>query len=825
MVLISVVMKEKLLLSALLSFVFCLLSSQVPQGFNYQAIARDGLGAILANQALPVKIAVMDALTGGNVIYEESFPSISSNQFGLITLAVGKGAPLTGTFSAIDWKSKTLYLRTKIEYPSGTWIEMGTSPIMSVPYSLVAKDVEGPLTKLGITGSSASGMEDALFEVKNKAGNTVFAVYNEGIRAYVGNGDAKGVRGGFAVGGYDATKGNTYDLFVLNTDSARFYIDSKPNLKGKRGGFSVGGYDMTKDGTAVQEYLDISKDSVRVYIDSNPLTKGKKGGFAVGGYDMTKGERTNYMNVNTDESGIIDPSQNRILWYPLKNAFFTGKVLIEKADSVGENSFASGFESKAIGNYSQALGYKSVAKGAYSSAFGKNARVKSNYSYAFGDNVVASSDYSFSFGRNTTASGDGSFAFGYKAYAQGQDSYAFGTGSQATGMGSFALGFIGRDTAGTATGNTRASGNYSIAIGMGAQALSQGAFALGTQSVAGGIFSLSAGYSTNAAGNLSVAIGDHTRATGAISTAFGYNTTASGDHSTAFGYESQATSSCATAMGLRTKATEWESTAMGSYTLASGLYSLATGSGTKASGISSFSSGGNTVASGAFSVAFGYQTKAKTCGTLVIGQFNDTTNCISPIYNTGSDPIFICGNGISETNRSNSFMILQCGATAIGNFFPSQMLDVDGNARFRSIPSGFVAYNLNITSDGTLTTSTSDIRMKDNIIEISDALDKVMNLRGVNFTWKSDPVKTLQMGMIAQEVEKVVPEIVFTNPVDGLKGINYSQSVSLLVEAIKEQQKQIESQKRENQQLKSDLQVMKERLDRIEGMVAVGGSK
>jgi hypothetical protein len=60
-------MKAKLLLSALLSFIFCLLSSQVPQGFNYQAIARDGSGIALANQALPVKIAIQTSLTGGTM--------------------------------------------------------------------------------------------------------------------------------------------------------------------------------------------------------------------------------------------------------------------------------------------------------------------------------------------------------------------------------------------------------------------------------------------------------------------------------------------------------------------------------------------------------------------------------------------------------------------------------------------------------------------------------------------------------------------------------------------------------------------------------------
>ena len=286
-------MKTKLLLSALLSFVFCLLSSQVPLGFNYQAIARDGVGVIIANTALPVKITIQTST--GTVIYEELFSSVTSNQFGLISIVVGTGTWQSGsaaTFSAIDWKSQQLYLKTTIQYPGTTWTIMGTSQIWGVPYSLVAKEVAGPLTKLGITGTT-SDMEEALFEVKNQAGNTVFAVYNEGIRAYVGNGDAKGKRGGFAVGGYDATKGSgtIYDLFTLNTDSARIYVDSKPNLKGARGGFSVGGYDMTK-GT-FQDYLNVSKDSVRIYIDSNPLTKGKRGGFAVGGYEMTKGTNDN----------------------------------------------------------------------------------------------------------------------------------------------------------------------------------------------------------------------------------------------------------------------------------------------------------------------------------------------------------------------------------------------------------------------------------------------------------------------------------------------------------------------------------------------------
>jgi hypothetical protein len=300
-------MKTKLFFLLLTTyFLLSPCTAQVPQGFNYQAIARDGSGTILANQALPVKIDIQTSLTGGTLIYEELFSSITSNSYGLISLVVGTGTQTGGSaasFSAIDWKAQTLYLKTIIQYPGTTWTTMGTSQLWGVPYSLVAQNVAGPLTKLGITGTTTD-MEEALFEVKNQAGNTVFAVYNEGIRAYVGNGNAKGAKGGFSVGGYDATKGTTiYDLLTLSTDSARLYFDSNPTLKGKKGGFSVGGYDMTK-GSNLQSYLDVSGDSVRIYVD-NASTKGKKGGFAVGGYDATKDVNIrNLLTVNDDSVRI-----------------------------------------------------------------------------------------------------------------------------------------------------------------------------------------------------------------------------------------------------------------------------------------------------------------------------------------------------------------------------------------------------------------------------------------------------------------------------------------------------------------------------------------
>lgn len=98
----------------------------------------------------------------------------------------------------------------------------------------------------------------------------------------------------------------------------------------------------------------------------------------------------------------------------------------------------------------------------------------------------------------------------------------------------------------------------------------------------------------------------------------------------------------------------------------------------------------------------------------------------------------------------------------------------------------------NISATGTITSpffySESDIALKENVAPIDNALDKVLNLFGVSFNWKANQAKSI--GVIAQDVEKVVPEIV-SNSSSGSKTVSYDALIPILIEAVKEQQKQI----------------------------------
>ena len=88
----------------------------------------------------------------------------------------------------------------------------------------------------------------------------------------------------------------------------------------------------------------------------------------------------------------------------------------------------------------------------------------------------------------------------------------------------------------------------------------------------------------------------------------------------------------------------------------------------------------------------------------------------------------------------------------------------------------------------------SDITLKENIQVIPNALDKVMALEGVSFEWIADESDDSNLGFIAQDVERVLPEVVSTGS-DGLKAVEYGNIVAVLVEAIKEQQKEIDELK------------------------------
>ena len=99
----------------------------------------------------------------------------------------------------------------------------------------------------------------------------------------------------------------------------------------------------------------------------------------------------------------------------------------------------------------------------------------------------------------------------------------------------------------------------------------------------------------------------------------------------------------------------------------------------------------------------------------------------------------------------------------------------------------------------------SDRRAKENIHTIDSALDKVLQLRGVYYNRIDDVSKKRQIGVIAQEVEEVLPEVVTYCDVNDEYGVAYGNLGGILIEAVKEQNKIIEKQSEEIKELKEIL--------------------
>ena len=180
-------------------------------------------------------------------------------------------------------------------------------------------------------------------------------------------------------------------------------------------------------------------------------------------------------------------------------------------------------------------------------------------------------------------------------------------------------------------------------------------------------------------------------------------------------------------------------------------------------------------------------------------------------------------NYVNSLSFNTSDGVLTAGRSGLGNL----TVDIDGryalsssfsttsDVQFDSLgigtPASGVTGEIRATNDITAFYS-SDINLKENIVNIENALDKVKQIRGVEFDWTQEYIDTRggeddyflrkrDTGVIAQEVEEVLPEVVATRP-DGTKAVKYDRMVGLLIEAIKEQQQQIENLTKEVEFLK-----------------------
>jgi hypothetical protein len=114
---------------------------QSPQKMSYQAVIRNSNNQLVTNHEVGIRVSILQGSTTGTEVYKEIFnPNPQTNADGLVTIEIGGGTPITGTFAAIDWSAGMYFIKTETDPTGGTnYTITGTSQLLSVPYALYAK--------------------------------------------------------------------------------------------------------------------------------------------------------------------------------------------------------------------------------------------------------------------------------------------------------------------------------------------------------------------------------------------------------------------------------------------------------------------------------------------------------------------------------------------------------------------------------------------------------------------------------------------------------------------------------------------------------------
>ncbi|MEI4232984.1 tail fiber domain-containing protein [Roseovarius sp. D22-M7] len=153
-------------------------------------------------------------------------------------------------------------------------------------------------------------------------------------------------------------------------------------------------------------------------------------------------------------------------------------------------------------------------------------------------------------------------------------------------------------------------------------------------------------------------------------------------------------------------------------------------------------------------------------------------------YN-GTNWVNVAGGGKWLDGTGTDEIYYSAAHVGIGTDSPNVELDVVGDIQYTGVIS-----------------DVSDRRLKDNISDLSGELGKIVSLQGVSFTMNDDPKKRVELGFIAQDVEEIYPTLVATDE-KGFKSLNYQGLIAPMLEAIKEQQKEISALRAEIDTLKA----------------------
>lgn len=602
------------------------LSGQIPQKMSYQAVIRNAGGSLVQNTNTGIQISILRGSATGSEVYVERHIT-TTNANGLVSLEIGAGSPVMGTFSNIDWSNGTYFLKTETDISGGTnYTIAGTTQIMSVPFALYSKKAEtADYNKLTNLPSLNLANWNAAYNWGNHANAGYLTANDEKdplwkaspshliTNGHINLWNEAHSWGNHALEGYLTSFSEIDPVWKA---SPSFGI-SQLNITNWNEAYSWGnhadaGYvtslseiDPTWDGTNDTEG-NIHRDGNLGIGTENPVAA-----LHIKGINPGKGNVLFEGEIKFANPGPIpvEDEGTRMLWYADKAAFRAGVISGKEwnKDSIGLYSFATGNNVKARGTGSFAAGFTSTAF--------------ADFTNAIGYFTIASSAYETAMGR---------FNVPYQpANPSGWDPndhlFVIGNGTSFT--------------------------NRSNALTM----LKNGFTGFGTDTPTALIHAQGSGQGQ---GNILF--------TGSVKFSNPGEPPAFGAGTRMMWYPDKSAFRAGTVEGM-----QWNKDKIGEY-------SVATGFNTTATGLASLSMGSGSTSLGNFSVTMGDNLEARSGYEIVLGRYNTLASTFNPTAWTGSDRLFSIGNGTSVSDRSNALTILKNGNTGIGLDNPTALLHVEG---------------------------------------------------------------------------------------------------------------------------------------------------
>ncbi len=294
------------------------LFAQAPQSFKYQAVARNSEGVAIKDSPIGLQFSILSGSTNGNTVYSETFTA-NSNSLGLFTVDIGTGNVISGNFSDIDWGSSTYFLKVAMDVSGGSnYVEMGTSQLLSVPYSLYTNSI-----------------------YVNYSNDTLYI----GDQYVIISGGGGGGGGGNTVTDFD---GNTYETITIGNQTwlkqnlrSLHYADGTPIN-------DVWVYDDNESNAEIYGRLYSWDAAMNGASSSNSNPSGVQGACPDGWHMPSQAEFEELMNFvgGTSTGGCALKSENSAYW--------------ETSSNPGTNS--SGFSARGAGKRSYSGGVYSNLK-------------------------------------------------------------------------------------------------------------------------------------------------------------------------------------------------------------------------------------------------------------------------------------------------------------------------------------------------------------------------------------------------------------------------------------------------------------------------------